>query len=152
MNDARNEAERAVAPLLTADEEELFAELGIRARGLVEDPSQAGSFDPDVTYSEAEMGVLDAVRAFGRRLFNRWNSELHSLLCGSDPDYTADREQIANALGVGETAVAAALVTVLVGSLGLAPALATVIAAIIVRRFFKPTLEEFCQTWSRALA
>ena len=151
MTDAQSEATDAVAPLLSADEDQLYAELGIRARALTDDPAAAGSFDPDVTFDESQMGALDDVKAFGRRLFARWNREAHSLVCGSDPDDAADREKLANAFGLGEAAVAGYVATLLVGSLGLAPALAAVIAALVVKRFFKPARDEFCETWATSL-
>lgn len=152
MTEAQDAAAAAVSPLLAADEQQLFEELGIRARALAEEPAAAGSFDPDVTFDEAQMGVLDDVRAFGRRLFARWSRELHELVCGSDPDDEADRKGLTEALGLGETAIAAYLAMLLVSSFGLAPALATVAAAIIVKRFFKPALAEFCSSWAASLA
>jgi len=145
------EIESAVAPLLSADEDQLYAELGIRARALALDPAVAGEFDPHVQYSEAEMGVLDDVRAFGQRLFRRWNRELNGLICGADPDDAAERKKLADTIGLGETAVAAFVATLIVSSLGLAPAIAAVVAAIVVKRFLRPTLEELCVVWGESL-
>jgi hypothetical protein len=152
MRDVRADAEAAVSALLGADEDQLFAELGIRARALAEDPAAAGNFDPDVSYAEAQMGALDDVRAFGRRLFGRWQRELYELICGEDRESTADRAELGNALGLGEAAAAAFVATLLVGTLGMAPALATVFAAIVVKRFFASALDEFCAAWSRGVA
>lgn len=148
MTEPESQAAAAVTVLLKADEDQLFAELGIRARALAADPAVAGSFDPDVTFEEAQMGALDDVAAFGRRLFKRWQRELRALVCGDDPDDRADRGKLLGALGVGETAVAAYLATLMVSSLGIAPAIAAVVAAIVIKRFFKPALGEFCQAWA----
>ena len=147
-----SEAEAAIAPLLGAEEDQLYAELGIRAKALSADPSTAGSFDPDVTYDAAEMGVMDDVRALGKKVFKRCNRELNGLVCGDDPDDAEDRAQLTSALGLGEPAVAAALAGLLVSSLGLAPAIAGVVAVIVVRRFFNPAMEQFCTAWTASLA
>jgi biopolymer transport protein ExbB/TolQ len=48
--------------------------------------------------------------------------------------------------------VAAYLATALVATFGLAPAIAAAIAAIVVRRFFKPAYQEFCKAWSERIA
>jgi hypothetical protein len=151
MIDVRTQAIEAVTPLLAADEDTLFAELGIRASALAEDPAAAGSFDPHVTYSEAQMGAMDDVRALGRRLFRRWNRELHALICGNDPDDEKERSEVAAAIGLGQTGFAAYLATLLVSSFGLAPAIAAVVAAILVRRLFRPAIEELCVAWGESL-
>ena len=48
--------------LLLATEDQLYEQLGIRAKAIAEDPAIAGSFEPDVTYDGAAMGPLDDVR------------------------------------------------------------------------------------------
>lgn len=152
MTDVRTEAAAAVTPLLAADEDTLFAELGIRASALAEDLAVAASFDPVVSYSEAQMGAMDDVRALGRRLFRRWNRELHALICGHDPDDEKERKEVAAAIGLGQTGFAAYLAIMLVSSFGLAPAIAAVVAAIVVRRLFRPAIEELCAAWAETLS
>jgi hypothetical protein len=152
LTEARREAERAVTPLLTEPEDELFAELGIRALALSRHPAAAGSFDPDVRYNEIWMGDLDDVTAFGRRLYDRWDRALHEVLCGNHPDRDARQQASDDALGVGEPAFAAYLTMLVVSNLGIAPALASVAAVIVVKRFFSPSLDHLCQTWATSLA
>jgi hypothetical protein len=152
LSEPRREAERAVSPLLSEPEDELFAELGIRALALSRHPAAAGSFDPDVRYNEVWMGDVDDVRAFGRRLYERWDRELHDVVCGNGPDRDTQRQASDDALDVGEPAFAAYLTTLVVSNLGIAPALAPVAAAIVVTRFFNPTLDHLCQTWAKSLA
>jgi hypothetical protein len=152
LSEPRREAERAVGPLLTEPEDELFAELGIRARALSRHPAAAGSFNPDVRYNEVWMGDVDDVRAFGRRLYDRWDRELHDLVCGNDPGGQAQRKALGDELGAGEPAFAAYLALLVVSSLGIAPALASVAAVIVVKRSFDPTLDHLCETWAASLA
>ena len=49
MSDLVQQAEPIVAELLRAEEDQLYSQLGIRAKALAVDPSIGGSFDPDVT-------------------------------------------------------------------------------------------------------
>ena len=151
LTEARQEAERAVTPLLTEPEDELFAELGIRARALSRHPAAAGSFNPDVRYNEVWMGDLDDVRAFGMRLYARWDHDLHDVVCSPDLGGTA-QGTAADEIGAGQPAFAAYLATAIVSGLGIAPALASVAAAIVVRRFGSSTLDELCRTWSTSPA
>jgi hypothetical protein len=152
LTETRQEAQRAVSPLLSEPEDELFAELGIRARALSRHPIAAGSFNPDVRYNEVWMGDLDDVRVFGRRLYARWDHELHDVVCGEHPGGSDTRQALGDAIGGGESTFAAYLATVIVSELGIAPALASVAAVIVVRRCFNSTLEEICRTWSTGTA
>jgi hypothetical protein len=152
ITEARREAERAVTPLLTEEEDQLFAELGIRARALSRHPAAAGSFDPDVRYNEVWMGDVDDVRVFGSRLYERWDRALHDLVCHNDPAASAERKALSDALGLGEPAFAASLAMLLVSSLGIAPAVASVAAVIVVKRFVSPTLDGLCQAWATSMA
>ena len=151
MSNLTDQAERAAERLLKVEEEQLYVELGIRTRAVAKDPKKGGSFDPDVTYDGTEIGLLDDVRDFGKRLFRRWIVEVHKLACGSDPDYEKERKLLADKLGLSEVAVTAALTGILIANFGLAAAIASVIAALIVKLFFRPTYEEFCQVWKEKL-
>jgi len=144
-------AEPAVQKLLGSEEDQLYEQLGLRIRALTIDPAIAGSFDPEVTYDEAQMGAKEDILALGKAIFSRWNSEAHKLICGTGSGEQADRKSVREAFGLGETAVAAGLAGLLVTNLGLAPALAGVIAAIICKRFFRPAYEEFCAAWGKVV-
>jgi hypothetical protein len=144
-------AQQAERNLLQNDEEQLFELLGIRARAMADDLSVAGSFEPRVVHNSTTMGPLDGVRALGRRIFNRWNVEAHKLICGGEIDDKEDREKLQNAFGMGDVTVAAVVSALLVTYFGLAPAIAAVIAAILAKRFLKPSYDEFCQYWKENL-
>ncbi len=141
----------ALTSLLDSDENQLFEQLGITVQSFGEDPSLAGEFAPAVTFDATLMGPLDGVRRLGERIFRRWEVEAHALVCGGGDDERADRKAIGDAFGLGGTAVAATMAGVLVTSVGLAPAVAAIIAAIIVKRFLQPGLEAFCQVWQERL-
>ena len=150
MENLVQQAEPAVAKWLQddVDEETLYEELGIRAKAIQENPGLSSSFDPAATYDQSTMGILDDVRNYGKRLFRRWSAEGYKLICGDDPEDEEDRKELADAFGLGGNKAASVMAAMLVAQLGLAPAIATVIAAILIKRFvLNPVYEQFCATW-----
>jgi hypothetical protein len=151
MSNLTRQAEPVVEKLLQAEEDQLYEELGIRAKAMGQDPTVSGSFDPEVTYEAAQMGLKEDVLEFGQRLFRRWNAQAYELVCGAEAGQQQERSQLMNAFGVSDVAVAAVISSLLVSSVGLAPAIAAVVAALVVKRFFRPAYEEFCVTWKKSL-
>ncbi len=141
----------SVAKLLESPEDQLYQELGIRARAIAADPSLSGSFEPNVIHDAKLMGPLDDIKDLGRRIFRRWNREAYDLICGGDPVDEKDREKVRNSFGLGDAAVAGSISALLIGSFGVAPTIATVIAALIIKRFFRPAYEETCNVWKEKL-
>ncbi len=152
MVDLAKQAEPAVEQLLKADEQQLYEQLGIRARAVAEDPAIGSSFRPEVTYDQAQMGLKEDVQEFGRRLFRRWQTEAFKLVCGKDPGDEQERTKLMEAFGLGEVAIASTLAALLVTYLGILPALAGVIAAVLIKRFSRPGYEEFCNVWDKSLS
>ena len=151
MSQGSTQAQTAIRELMDAEDDQLFAQLGIRASAMTQDPSIAGSFTPDAVFDGTSMGPLDAVKELGRRLFKRWNVEAYKLLCGDDPSDEKARTEIKNALSLGDAAFGAAVASALISTFGLAPAVATVVGALLVKRFFKPAHEEVCALWKTKL-
>jgi len=152
MSDLSKQAEPAVEKLLKSEENQLYEQLGIRAKAIASDLTKGSSFEPQVIYVQAQMGLKEDVLEFGRRLFTRWNVESYKLICGSDLQDQIDRKDFANAFKVNDVTVAATLSALLVSQLGLVPALAAVIATLAIKRYFRPGYEEFCQVWKNNLS
>ena len=125
---------------------DLFAELGARAEALSQDPEAKAA-----GLSAQAEGVGDTIAALGRRVYGRIERELYALLCGTDEDDSEDREKLKASIGLGTDVVVAGIVTVLVSGLGLAPAIASVVAALLIRRVFKPGYKETCEFWGERL-
>jgi hypothetical protein len=151
MSVLSTEAELAVALLMESDVPQLYEELGIRTAAIEQEPALAGSFAPTVIYDAVAMGPLDGVRELGRRIFARWESSAYTLVCGTAANDEEDRKSLAGAFGVNSTTVAAFMAALLVSHFGLAPAIAAVIATIVVKRFFRPAFEEFCTVWGERI-
>lgn len=144
--------------LMSLDERYLLAELDRRIALVDLDPGQGDLPSMDlltVTGGGLEGGLeggLPPIGAAARRLLRRWERELYELLCGKDPDDTADRTRLRDAAGLGPDALIGALAGWLVaGPLGVPALLAGVLAAILVKRFGTATLEEMCLAWKERL-
>jgi hypothetical protein len=140
-----------VEKLLQSHSEQLFAELGLRLKAIENDPAQAGSFETTTTFDAPFAGPLDTLREIGQRFFERFSPDAYGLVCGSDDENAGVRKKLLDALNLGETAFAATLVSALIGTFGIAPALASVVAALIVRLFFRNAVGAMCDVWKKHL-
>lgn len=132
------------------DEDALIELLGVRAKSIESNPAIAGQFAPEAKYDGKVMGPLDSIRALGLRILKEWNKQLFGIVCGGAADGAADRTKILNALSLGEGAAIAAIIPVLT-ALGLAPALAAVVAAIVVKRFLGTAIDTICEAWKEQI-
>lgn len=140
-----------LADLMAADENTLLEQLGMRSKAVTAGVVDAMGYTATPVYEVALMGPLDDLRTLGRRLLARWNRELYKVMCGSDKGDASDRESLFKALGLGDVAVAAAITAVLVSSFAMAPAIATVVAALVVKRIVVPAGGEICAFWGEQL-
>jgi len=137
------------ARLLEHDEEVLLAELGRRASVMRVRPEVAGLAAAPVEAVALE-GISASFVTAGRELLDRVHRELHEVICG-DPDAAGDeRRRLEERLGLEEGAVVAALASIMIGSLGIAPFLAPLIAAILYKAGIEPTVDLLCERWARA--
>lgn len=145
------EATLAAGELESSDEDQLYQELGIRLKAIEEDAGLAGSFSPAVTFDATVMGPLDGLIDLGKRIFRRWEKEAYEISCGPDAADQKDRQFFLDAFGLGSAAVAGYIAAGLVSSFALAPAIAAVVAALVVKRLFVPAYEEFCTKWGERI-
>ena len=145
-------AQDAVSQLMESDDTQLLEQLGLRARAMSQNPSIAGSFMPAVAAAGAQMGAKEDLQVLGQMLFKRWNKEVHTLLCGGDPTAAQDRQSLITSFGVSDVAVAGVMAMAMTSTLGVAPAIASIVATLIIKRFFRPTMDEFCKFWGMKIA
>ena len=146
----QQEAEPVLRKLLGADENTLLEQLGIRARAYESRSPQVMQLEANIAHDVAVMGPMDELRKIGSRLLARWSRELFKVMCGDAKDDAKDRESLLKAVGLGDVAVAGAI-TAFLGSLGVAPALAVVIAALLVKRIIGPGAQTVCEYWAEQL-
>jgi hypothetical protein len=101
------------------------------------------------------MGPMEDLQNIGRSMFNKLQMQAYGLVCDKELEDKEDRNKIVVALGIGTEAAVIALTSVLIGTFGLAAALAGVVAALIIKRFAEPTLKEgqdaMCEMWKEYL-
>ncbi len=143
--------EQEVQRLLQSDESQLLELLGMRAAVVTRDLPKSALVQPNIAAADvATMGIKDDMKVLGRRILRRWNRSAFDLVCGEDPDDAKTRGEFKLALGVSEAAAIGALTAGLI-SIGLMAALAPVVAAILVKKFFNPAYGEFCGYWKEKL-
>jgi hypothetical protein len=87
----------------------------------------------------------------GRRIFNRWLSELRNLLCGAGQDEEQLQQNILRALTGREGGATAVIAVLIAKQFNLEASQAALIAALSVRLVAKPAMDEICRAWSQAL-
>jgi hypothetical protein len=151
MSELDEMALQAVKRLLESDPDQLFEELAIRNNAIQKDPALAGSFSPEASYDAAFMGPMGDLRDFGRIFFTRLNRDCYNLVCGSSQADAQEREKVASAFGLGKTEVAAAIAAVMVVNFGTAPAIAAVVASLVVKLFFRNAHGAMCEVWKQKM-
>jgi hypothetical protein len=133
----------------TKDEHALELELGMRDEAIKKDPALENKPDLKLEYAK-HMGLIDDLKATGRRIAVRWSKELYTIVCEQGAD-TEDRKRFLDALNLGEVAVIGATATALIGMGVLAP-IAAAASPLIVKRFIWPAKDELCEGWREAFA
>jgi hypothetical protein len=128
-------SEQEIKDLLEFDEDQLVAQLGMRAAAAAQDFRKSAELAPAIATNEA--AAMGDLQALGLRILRRWNRSAFDVVCGDDPDDNPTREKMRNALGLGDAAAIGTLSAALIG-MGMMPALGPVLAAIIVKKFFNP--------------
>ena len=149
MTDAMQRAKTAVTQLdVDADDEEgLYRLLGMRMKALERDPSIAGDFAP-APIAPAELGItVPDLLEFGRAAFVRIAALGQSLVCGNEANQGFYLQRLLTTLGTDTATVTAAVATLLIAQLAIAPAVAGVVATIIVGKVAPTSLAALCKMW-----
>jgi hypothetical protein len=153
------EVEAIVASLWELDDDVLEAQLGARAEAIGDDVAGRGARGVDLTSWES-IDVNVAARASidprlldaGRQLFDRVNPLTYELICkplgGDDPE---TRKILDETINQNYTKAAGMLAPVLVSGVGLAPAVATLVATLIIKKVSKYLATGICETWEKNL-
>jgi hypothetical protein len=77
--------------------------------------------------------------------------QTYNVICSSEAAYSDLRKQLLGALGVGGTVAVLAFSSFLISTLGLAAALATVVATIVIKKIGEPAIKAGHQTMCEEL-
>jgi hypothetical protein len=148
---SREAAMRHVESLLGATDDELLQEIGLRAGLAALAPETAA--DVQVSHREtvtAEFG-LSTLRSLGSGLFGNVQALVLPIVCGDRAEDQQVRDEInaaiGQATGTGKTDATLALAKILVARLGLLPAVAQPLAALLLTRVFAGSVEQACAKW-----
>ena len=153
------EVEVLVESLWELDEDQLQAQIGSRVQAIGDDVAGGVARGVDLTSWES-IDVNVAARASidprlldaGRQLFDRVNPLTYELMCkplGGDDAET--RKILDETINQNYTKAAGMLAPVLVSGVGLAPAVATLLATLIIKKIAKTGANAICETWEKSL-
>jgi hypothetical protein len=147
--------------LSTLPEDELEAQLGLRAQTIGEEATRGSaesasieSIDPN---APVPRGIVDDALATGQRLFNWINPAAYKLLCtplgGEGADETMQQlvKLLDEDLEKNVAKAAGMLAPLLSANLGLAPAVAALVSTLIIKRVAKGTSKFACDSWQKML-
>ncbi|MBD2694316.1 hypothetical protein [Anabaena catenula] len=136
------------------DDNQLMLHLGMCAEGISEDiegQTRSASLDSiDLNLYQITRGNVDTMN-FGQRLFKRLNAASYELLCKDPFDDGETLKKLNEALKDSTAKAAGFLAPVLVANLGLAPAVAAIVATLVIKTFAKTISDEICATWKQNL-
>jgi len=153
------EVEVLVESLWELDEDQLESQIGSHVQAIGDyvarpeakgvDPGSLESIDVNVaTRASIDPRFLDA----GRQLFDRVNPLTYELMCkplGGDDAET--RKILDETINQNYTKAAGMLAPVLVSGVGLAPAVATLVATLIIKKVSTYLATGICETWEKSL-
>jgi hypothetical protein len=154
------EIEVIVDSLWELDEEQLEAQIGSHALAIGDDVAGRGTrgIDPasldSIDAGVATKGAIDPrFLEAGKQLFDRVNPLAYELMCKPLGGEDLETQKILDeAISQNYTKAAGMLAPVLISGLGLAPAVATLLAALIVKKIANYTATGICETWEKSLA
>jgi len=153
------EVEVVVESLWELDEDQLQAQIGSRVQAIGDDvagrgargvdPASLESIDVNVAAKASiDPRFLDA----GRQLFDRVNPLTYELMCKPLGDDAETQKILDETINQNYTKAAGMLAPVLVSGVGLAPAVATLLATLIIKKVSKYMATGICETWEKSLA
>jgi len=153
------EVEAMVASLWELDEDQLEAQIGSRVQAIGDDVAGRGAIGVDLASLES-IDVNVAARASinqtflnaGRQLFDRVNPLTYELMCKPLGDDADTQKILDETINQNYTKAAGMLAPVLVSGVGLAPAVATLLATLIIKKIAKRGANAICETWEKSLA
>ncbi|MEG4227309.1 hypothetical protein QUA35_15255 [Microcoleus sp. N9_B2] len=153
------EFEAIVESLWELDDDVLEAQLGARAQAIGDDVAGGvATRGVDLTSWES-IDVNVAARASidprfldaGRQLFDRVNPLVYQLMCKPIGDDAETQKILDETINQNYTKAAGMLAPVLVSGVGLAPAVATLLATLIIKKISKYLATGICETWDKSL-
>lgn len=148
------DVDTVVQNLQALDEDELIAQLGMRASAIESDPSEASieSLEEPMPVPRASW---DDVLKIGQKLLDQYSAKAYELLCtplGGNGELAKELDQVFNEKTAEAASKATSLIApILVSSLGLPQSLAVLLGTLIVKNLAKGTSDFVCDRWQQSL-
>jgi hypothetical protein len=149
LRSAVDSAKRAdnILTLSVQSENDLYAALAQQLNSVsLGDPS---AFTFDKSFNIDDLLRDDATIGLGQRIFRRWNRTLYQFACRPDSEDQDIRDRLLSAI-TGREGGVAVIAGVLVAAFGASPAVAAIVAALLLKIVIKPAAEEICLAWSKS--
>jgi uncharacterized protein (UPF0261 family) len=132
--------------LLAKDEKELTELLALRVNAVQQDVSLSLQPTFEVQVSPLEVALPPWIKNTVDAMIVTALRQSYNVLCSDLPEFADLRTSLVGALGLGGSAAVIALAAFLTGTLGMAAALATVLATIVIKKIGGPSLKAGHQT------
>lgn len=153
------EIEALIERLWELDDDELEAHIGSRVQAIEDDvaghgtrgidPASLESIDLDVA---AKASIDPRLLEAGGQLFERVNPLVYELMCNPLGGNDLEAQRILDeAINQNYIKAAGMLAPVLISGLQLAPAVATLLATLLIKKIANYTATEICKTWENNL-
>ncbi|MEG3862139.1 hypothetical protein [Microcoleus sp. herbarium12] len=147
-----------VKSLWELDEDQLAVQIGDRAQAIEDDAAGLGTrgIDPasldsiDVNVA-ARASIDPRLLQAGQRLFDRVNPLVYDLMCKPLLNDPQTQKILDEAIDQNYTKAAGMLAPILISGVGLAPAVATLVATLIVKKIANYSATAICDTWKQNL-
>ena len=123
----------------------------MRLEAIGRDPSHAGQFAPTVHPAELGIAPLDLLKA-GKAAFVRVADAAQPIICGSGASQGLQLQQLLGAFSTNLTTITAAVAGLLITQLAIAPAIASVVATLIVGKVAPKSVDALCRAWGQKIA
>ena len=146
MSDELVAARAAVSAVKTTNDEELYRLLAARMKAIDRDPTIAGNVAPNV--QDAARGIAPAdLLKFGKDAFVRISLAGQALVCGS-ADQGYHLQKLLGSFNTDLSRLTAALTGLLIAQLAIAPAIASVVATLVIGKVAPTSVEALCRVWT----
>ena len=152
MTDRSFLTDEEASELLGMPDHQLDRLLEARIQALHEDPSLSleSAFAPEAAALEA-FEMPPWIEKTAKQMLNTAIHQIYNVACGTDDDYKQLRDELITSLGISGTTAVIALTGFLTTTVGLAAALASVIATILIKRILGPALSAGHKTLCKEL-
>jgi hypothetical protein len=137
-------AQAAVGDLESSSEDDLYRLLAIRLKAMERDPQRMASFAPKIQAAELGIAAVDLVK-LGRTAFGQLAGVAGAVICAPDAPQGSHLQRLLATFGTDVGKISAAIATVLIGQLAMAPAVATIVATLVVGKIAPTSVDALCR-------